>query len=103
MNSSSEKVLAFKTCCSLPAYDQNLEIHLVNRGARPVTVQSHFDQEGVFGSMRVETLFPSGPMDIKPGETKAFYCTMDEERFKKTRRLIFYDDEGNRYFCTDFT
>ena len=34
MNSAVEDILAFKTCCGLKMFDQNLEIHLTNQGTR---------------------------------------------------------------------
>ena len=46
MNSSAEDILSFKTCCSLNAWDQNLEIHVKNIGNRTVVVPSYFDLEG---------------------------------------------------------
>ena len=49
MNSSVEDILAFKTCCSLKMFDQNLEIHVANQGTGPVTVPSYFDLEGESG------------------------------------------------------
>ncbi len=32
MNSPVEDILAFKTCCGLKMFDQNLEIQLINQG-----------------------------------------------------------------------
>jgi hypothetical protein len=98
MNSPVEDILAFRTCCSLKMFDQNLEIHVVNRGTGPVTVPSYFDIEGERGfHQRVDTLTPPGEHQVKPGEIMAFYCYMDEPLWKRSRRMVFYDSEGNKY------
>ncbi len=97
MNSPVEDILAFKTCCGLRMWDQNLEILVSNRGERDIVVPSHFDLEGDFGSRRVETLTPHGEKCIKPGEIIAFYCYLDEAIWATARRLVFHDSEGNPY------
>lgn len=97
MNSSVEEVLSFKTCCNLNLFEQNLEIHVANRGPNPVVVPSYFDLEGDHGAKRIHTLTPPGEHRIDPGETMAFYCCMDENLWKNSRKMIFYDNEGNRY------
>ena len=97
MNSAVEDILSFKTCCGLKMFDQNLEIHLINRGPGPVVVPSHFDLETSEGVRRFDHLLPSGDLRIEPGEIKAFYCSMDENLWGKSRGLVFYDQEGHRY------
>ncbi len=97
MNSSIEDVFAFKTCCSIRVWDQNLEIQLKNVGDRAVVVPSYMDLEGEHGSTRINTLMPAGEHRIEPGEIKAFYCYMDETLWNRSRRLILYDSEGNKY------
>ncbi|MBW2097002.1 MAG: hypothetical protein JRI80_19265 [Deltaproteobacteria bacterium] len=97
MNSSAEDVLAFKTCCSLRAWDQNLEIQVKNNGDRPVIVPSYFDLEGDDGVKRFDTLMPNGEQRIEPGRFMSFYCFMDEQVWNKANRLIFFDIEGNTY------
>jgi hypothetical protein len=97
MNSTAEDVLAFKTCCSLRAWDQNLEIHVKNEGAVPVIVPSYFDLEGDGGVKRFDTLIPNGEQRIEPDKFVSFYCFMDEEVWKSARRIVFYDNRGNRY------
>jgi hypothetical protein len=97
MNSAVEDVFAFKTCCSIRVWDQNLEIHVKNVGDRAVVVPSYMDLEGEQGTTRIHTLMPSGEYRIEPGEIKAFYCYMDETLWNQSRRLIFHDDEGNIY------
>lgn len=97
MNSAVEDIFAFKTCCGLKIFDQNLEIHLTNRGQTPITVPSYFDLETPEGLRRVDHLMPPGDLRIEPGEIKAFYCSMDETLWEKSRGLVFYDIEGNRY------
>jgi hypothetical protein len=97
MNSPVEDILGFKTCCGLRAFDQNLEIHVKNRGDRPVIVPSHFDLKGQAGEHRVANLMPHGDQRIEPEEIKAFYCSMDETQWKAARQMVFYDTEGNSY------
>ncbi|NIQ37139.1 MAG: hypothetical protein GTN81_00905 [Proteobacteria bacterium] len=95
MNSSIEDILAFRTCCGIRAFDLNLEIHVINRGDLPVEIPSYFDLRDDSGFYRVDTLMPHGVQSVGPGETFAFYCTMDEVRWKRARELVFYDIEGN--------
>lgn len=97
MNSSAEEVLAFKTCCSLKAWDQNLEIQVRNNGGKPVIVPSYFDLEGGDGEKRIDTLMPNGEQRIEPGKFMSFYCFMDEQVWERAKRLIFFDTEGNTY------
>jgi hypothetical protein len=97
MNSSVEDIFAFKTCCGMGTFDQNLEIHLTNLGDRPVVIPSYFDLVGSLGQHRINTLMPHGDQRIGPGETIAFYCTMDETLWKAAKQIIFYDSEGNSH------
>jgi urease beta subunit len=97
MNSAVEEIFGFKTCCGMRAFDLNLEIRITNRKDRPVYVQSLFDCMDAEASYRVDTLMPHGTRRIAPGETIAFYCTMDENRWTKAKRIVFYDTEGNPY------
>lgn len=90
-------MLAFKTCCSIRVWDQNLEIHVRNVGDRAVVVPSYMDLEGEHGSKRIHTLMPAGEHRIEPGGIKAFYCYMDETLWDRSRRLIFHDCAGNKY------
>jgi len=97
MNSSVEDVLAFRTCCSLKVFDQNLEIHITNLGKESLKIQSYCDLKGTLGTRRVDTLMPHGEQSVAPGQTIAFYCTMDEKQWEHARKLIFYDSHGNPY------
>jgi len=97
MNSDVEDILAFKTCCSLKMFDQNLEIHITNQGDRPVRVPSYFDLETNFQTKRINTLTPSGEHLLGPGELMAFYCFMDETLWDQARTITFYDTKGNKY------
>jgi hypothetical protein len=97
MNSPVEAILAFKTCCGLKMFDQNLEIHLTNRGQAPIRVPSYFDLETPDGIRRFDCLLPPGDLQVEPGEIKAFYCTMDENLWSKSGTVVFYDRGGNRY------
>ena len=97
MNSAVEDIFAFKTCCGMRAFDQNLEIHVKNVGENPVVVPSHFDLQGAWGSRRINTLMPNGDQQILPGEIKAFYCTMDDAIWREAREMVFYDSDKNSY------
>jgi hypothetical protein len=98
MNSSVEEIFAFKTCCGIRMFDQNLEIQITNQSDYPVYVQSYFDLLYPAGSHRVETLMPHGTQRLEPGETIAFYCTMDESLWARAEKIIFHDIEGKEYF-----
>ena len=97
MNSSAEDVLAFKTCCSLRVWDQNLEIHVTNTGDKDVEVNSYFDLVGKHGTKRVENLMPHGKQRLQPGQTIAFYCYMDEKEWEQAESITLYDGEGKSY------
>jgi hypothetical protein len=97
MNSSVEDVLAFKTCCNLKLSDQNLEILVENKGTSPIVIPSYFDLEGDNDPLRIQTLIPSGDQTLPPGEVIAFYCQMDETIWAKSKTLVMFDKEGNRY------
>lgn len=97
MNSSVEEIFAFKTCCGIKVFDQNLEIQMTNETDSPVYVQSYFDLLDSSGLHRVETLIPHGSQRIGPGETIAFYCTMDENRWSRAEEIVFYDTEGREH------
>ena len=97
MNSSFEDVLAFKTCCGLKVTDQNLEILVTNEGNRPVTVVSRFDLELDGETKSFANLLPQPNQKILPGEIKAFYSQMDEELWKRARRLVLFDSEGGEH------
>jgi hypothetical protein len=97
MNSPVEDIFAFKTCCGLKMFDQNLEIHLINRGTSSIVVPSFFDLETPAGIRRFDCLMPPAGLRIDPGEIKAFYCCMDENLWAKAEKVIFYDQDGRRY------
>ncbi|MEW5721555.1 MAG: hypothetical protein AB1896_00495 [Thermodesulfobacteriota bacterium] len=97
MNSPVEDILNFKTCCGTRAFDQNLEILITNLGDRPVVVPAHFDLIGPAGTYRVRTLMPPADQTIGSRETIAFYCQMDEQRWRAARRIVFHDRAGGRH------
>ncbi|MBI5602669.1 MAG: hypothetical protein HY879_04875 [Deltaproteobacteria bacterium] len=97
MNSAIEDILAFRTCCSLKMFDQNLEIHITNQGNDPLTIPSYLDLEMEEGTKRIATLTPAGDHRLLPGDLMAFYCSMDETLWDKVRGVTFYDKEGNGY------
>ena len=97
MNSSCEEIFEFRTCCGIKAFEQNLEIHVKNRGADPIVVPSYFDLEGSAGVKRVETLMPHGQHRLDPGQIIAFYCYMDEKLWRESQQMVFYDTQGVSY------
>jgi len=94
MNSCMEEVLGFK-CCGLP--DQNLEMHIRNTGAYPVTVYGTFRLENETETLTCSHLFPPWEQTIPPGAATAFYCSMDESIWNRYQTLIISDKEGNTY------
>ena len=94
MNSSIEEVLDFK-CCNL--HGQNLEIQVTNAGAEPLLVPSRCDLEGDQDTLPLDFLYPPGVHPLLPGETLAFYCTLDERVLSQYRRIVFYDSAGRRH------
>jgi hypothetical protein len=97
MNSAVEEIFAFKTCCGIGVFDQNLEIQITNRGTEPVQIPAYFDLTDRAGVHRIETVMPQGVLSLEPGETKAFYCSMDEGRWESAQEIVLYDVEGNSY------
>ena len=97
MNSSVEAIFDFKTCCGMRAFDQNLELRLINQGERRIQVPSSCDLITEHGIQRLDHLMPHGTLTIEPGETAAFYCTMDEAAWGEVREIVFRDAEGREY------
>lgn len=97
MNSEVADIFAFKTCCGMHAFDQNLEILVKNTGNRTMVVPSYMDLRTEQGAHRITTLMPSGDLRIPPGEIKAFYCTMDDVLWNAASELVLYDLEANAY------
>ena len=98
MNTTTEEIFRFKSCCNIQAFDQNLEIHVSNRGDRTIAVHSYFDLKGDTTSKRFENLMPNGIRHIRPGETVAFYCFMEDKIWDDAKQISFYDTEGKSYF-----
>jgi hypothetical protein len=97
MNSPVEDILAFKTCCGLKMFDQNLEIHVRNVGDEPLRVHSRFVLEHADGVSKFDTLMPPGEQTIAPGDLVAFYCQMDEHLWRRSTQAVFFDSQGTRY------
>jgi hypothetical protein len=98
MNSAVEEIFSFKTCCGLMRmFDQNLEIHLRNKGSQPLLIFNYFDLVGQQGSTREDSLTPPGTHHIMPGEILAVYCAMDPVVWDTSRVAVFYDSEGAKY------
>ncbi len=97
MNTATEEIFEFRSCCNIRAFDQNLEIHITNRSDHMVVVPSYFDLKDMQETKRIETLMPHGEQCIRPGEVIAFYCTMDEKQWNAAQQMVFYDNQGNRY------
>ncbi len=100
MDSGSGEILAFKTCCGLSLRDQNLEILVKNEGETPRRVQSRFEAVAADGVHRVDNLLPSGVQDVPPGQSIAFYVQMDEEIWKRTETLRFFEEDGKVHTVT---
>lgn len=99
MDSTVEQVLNFKTCCGLKAFDQNLEIRVTNLGSAPVRVPSRCELVGPGGSEAIDCLMPHGEHTLAPKATMAFYCTMDQAKWRRANGLVMFDGRGNRYFA----
>jgi hypothetical protein len=97
MNSCAEDVLSFKSCCGLRMFEQNLEIHLENKGYEKVVMHGYFDLVGDFGQQRITTVAPPGDKVIEPEETIACYCYMDDQLWNRTQHIRFYDRDGTAY------
>jgi len=97
MNSAVEEIFAFKTCCGVKVFDQNLEILVKNRGDRTVILMSSFDLEGEHATKRIDAVTPPGEHPLVAGEIKALYCYMDETDWASANAIVLYDREGNRY------
>lgn len=97
MDSEVEAVFAFKTCCGIRAFDQNLEIQVRNRGESPVVIQSRFDLQGPDFEERVAAVFPQGGLCLGPGEIRALYAQMDATRWSRAERIVLYDAAGRAY------
>jgi hypothetical protein len=97
MNSAVQDIFDFKTCCQVRIWDLNLEIHVRNVGKHAVVIPSYFDLDGKGGKRRIQTLMPHGEHRIEPGQLMAFYCFMDEEVWRHSQRMVFYDRAGNVY------
>lgn len=97
MNSCAEDVLAFKTCCSLKMFEQNLEIILENNGENTVVIQGYFDLVGDYGKKRITNLVPPGEIVVESNDCIACYCNMDEELWNRSQRIRFYNRNGAAY------
>jgi len=42
---------------------------------------------------------PHGTQKLAPGETMAFYCTMDESLWARAEKIVFHDTEGRSIRC----
>lgn len=94
INTPLEEVFNFKC---LAASDQNLEIRLRNDGDNILDILSYCDFFGEGETIRVNYLYPQEPQKIVPGDSVAFYCYMDENRFKTFQKIAIYDSEGHKY------
>ena len=97
MNYFVDQVLSGKVCNVIKTFDQNLEIHIRNLGETSVTVPSHFDLVGDFGTRRIEDVAPEGEHNLQPGRIMTFYCYMKEDIWRRATELIIYDNQGNRW------
>ncbi len=98
MNTSMEEVLAFK-CCSLP--DQNLEVQIRNTSTRPITIQNYFVLKNDTEILKVEHVYPPRHQKVDPNDICAYYCSMDENIWRKYNILEVADTDGNT-FCETY-
>ncbi len=91
MNSSVEEIIGFK-CCSLQ--DQNLEIHLKNKGDRPLTVAPGFILSNGREEKKITNVYPPGNVHVPPKEAAAIYCSMDDTLWERFSRITFHDAAG---------
>ncbi len=94
MNSSVEEIIGFK-CCSLQ--DQNLEIHLINKGDRPLEVLPGFVLSHGQEQKKITNVYPPGNVGVPPGEAAAIYCSMDEIVWDRFSRITFEDARGKAH------
>lgn len=94
MNSPMEEILAFK-CCSIP--NQNLEMHVRNRGDRSITITPRFVLENERNCWECAHLFPPWEQTLAPGEAAAYYCSMPPPLWEQFTAISIFDREGNAY------
>ncbi len=94
INTPMEAVFAFKC---LSSQDMNLEIRIRNDGDVAATMLSRCVFAGEKETMAVDYLYPAGPQIIAPGDAAAFYCFMDEEKFRAFDTVELFDAEGRSY------
>lgn len=94
MNSCIEEVLAFK-CCNV--FDQNLEIHIQNRGNAPVAARPELLLENRETRVSITHLYPPRNQRIEPGDRVAYYCTLDSDYFYTFTKLTVFDEHGRPF------
>ncbi|MFH1888095.1 MAG: hypothetical protein ABIM40_15520 [Pseudomonadota bacterium] len=94
MNSGIEDVLAFK-CCNMA--DQNLEIHVENLGTETVFVAPRMILSGGGQEYVVNNLYPPGGWTLAPGETGAFYVSLDPDLWDRYHTVELTDGRGARH------
>lgn len=94
MNTACEQALGWK-CCNL--MDMNLEVQVWNAGNAPFFMKSEVFLAGEGGAEKIDYLYPHGVYAIAPGDALSFYCSFDEDRFRRFTRIIVQDGEGKKY------
>jgi hypothetical protein len=94
MNSSMEEILSAR-CTAL--HGQNLEIHVYNKGKKPISMAGYFILENSRETYKCENLFPPWKQIIQPQRATAFYCNIDENVWEKYDKIILFDNEGTPY------
>ena len=82
-------------CAAL--HNQNLEIHVYNKGKKPVSMAGYFILENSCETNKKVNLFPPWKQIIPPQRAKAFYCSIDEKVWEKYDKIILFDIEGKSY------
>ncbi len=95
MNSDVEEILEFK-CCNLP--DLNLEIHIRNMGENSIVAPSNFYLVGAKETLKVENVYPPWEQVVEPGDLVAIYCCMDQNVWRRFKRVKIFDAEGRDYY-----
>ena len=94
INDSGEELLSAR-CAAI--HNQNLELHLKNTGDKPITIVDGFTLENNTETHKVFNLFPPWRTPIDPGRSTAYYCSIDENLWKKFTTIIIIDTNGNEY------
>ncbi|MCK5783267.1 MAG: hypothetical protein KAH06_02390 [Desulfobacterales bacterium] len=94
MNSSMEDVLS---CRCAGIHNQNLEIHVHNKGNDKIHIQNRFVFENNDEIFKCDNIFPPWSQSINPGCALAFYCSIDEQLWNSYTTITVFDGDNNNY------